>query len=139
MGLAKRHWLFVPVPKSQMNVVLAAEESPGLRLLQALVDGPHRLVAVLATPPKPDSAAANVWNTARRLGLETWPAERVKDHKLGERLLAERVDILLNVHSLRIRTVRSTKYECNCWDPFDPESRDAVARTKVEADHRGGR
>ena len=100
MGPAKRHWLFVPVPESEMNVVLAAEESPGLRLLQALVDGPHRLVAVLATPPKPDSAAANVWNTARHLGLETWPAEQVKDPKLGERLLAERVDILLNVHSL---------------------------------------
>src|SRR5580704_8692380 len=83
-----------------MNVVLAAEESAGLRLLEALVRSSHRLVAVLAAPPKPNSARANVWNTARHLGIETWPAEQVKDPKVSERLRSERVDILLNAHSL---------------------------------------
>jgi methionyl-tRNA formyltransferase len=83
-----------------MNVVLAAEESAGLRLLEALARGPHRLVAVLAAPPKSNSAGANVWNTARHLGIETWAAEQVKDANVGERLRSERVDILLNAHSL---------------------------------------
>ena len=83
-----------------MNVVLAAEESPGLRLLEALARGPHRLVAVLAAPSKPDFAGANVWNVAKHLGIETWPAEQVRDPKMGERLRSERVDILLNAHSL---------------------------------------
>jgi methionyl-tRNA formyltransferase len=83
-----------------MNVVLAAEESAGLRLLEALVRGPHRLVAVLAEPSKPDFSGASVWNTARHLGIETWPAEHVKDARVGERLRSERVDILLNAHSL---------------------------------------
>jgi methionyl-tRNA formyltransferase len=83
-----------------MNVVLAAEESAGLRLLEALVRSPHRLVAVLAAPPKSNSAGANVWNTAKHLGIETWPAEQVKHAKVGERLRSERVDILLNAHSL---------------------------------------
>jgi methionyl-tRNA formyltransferase len=85
-----------------MNVVLAAEESAGLGMLRALAGSPHRLVAVLATPPKPGSAAVSVWNVAKDLGCPTWPASLVKDPQLGEQLRAEKVDILLNVHSLYI-------------------------------------
>ncbi len=84
-----------------MNVVLAAEESAGLQMLRALARSNHRLVAVLAHP-KPGFAGAGVWKVAKDLGLETWPAELVKDPSLGERLRAQRVDILLNVHSLYI-------------------------------------
>ncbi len=84
-----------------MNVVLVAEESAGLQMLRALSRSSHRLVAVLASP-KPGFAGAGVWKVARDLGFETWPAELVKESSLGDRLRAERVDILLNVHSLYI-------------------------------------
>jgi methionyl-tRNA formyltransferase len=85
-----------------MNVVLAAEESAGLAMLRALVSSNHRLVAVLGTQPKPGSAAVSVWNVAKDLACPTWPASLVRDPQLGERLRAEKVDILLNVHSLHI-------------------------------------
>jgi methionyl-tRNA formyltransferase len=82
-----------------MNIVLAAEESAGLQMLRGLRSSGHRLVAVLASP-SPESSVANVWNTARNLGCETWPAELVKTAALADRLRAEQVDLLLNVHSL---------------------------------------
>ena len=85
-----------------MNVVLAAEEIAGLQVLRALARSNHRLLAVLAAPPKPGFAGASVWKVARDLGFETWPAELVKDPSLGQRLRLEGVDILLNVHSLYI-------------------------------------
>jgi methionyl-tRNA formyltransferase len=85
-----------------MNVILAAEESAGLQMLRALAASSHRLVAVLAAPPKPGFAGASAWNVARNLGFETWPAELVKDPALAERLRSAQVDIFLNVHSLYV-------------------------------------
>jgi methionyl-tRNA formyltransferase len=82
-----------------MNIVLAAEESAGLHMLRLLLGSQHRLVAVLAAPSAA-SSTANVWHTARNLGCETWPAELVKSAALADRLGAEHVDLLLNVHSL---------------------------------------
>jgi len=89
-------------PACEMNVVLAGEESAGLQMLRTLAGSNHRLVAVLAAPPEPGSARASVWGAARNLGVETWPAELVKDPSLADRLRSERVEILLNVHSLYI-------------------------------------
>jgi methionyl-tRNA formyltransferase len=85
-----------------MNVVLAAEESAGLQMLRSLAHSHHRLVAVLAEPPKAGAAGGSVWNAAKELGCETWPARSVHDPELAERLRSEHVDILLNVHSLYI-------------------------------------
>jgi methionyl-tRNA formyltransferase len=85
-----------------MNVVLAAEEAAGLQMLRALARSNHQLVAVLATPPEPGATAASVWSVARTSGFQTWPAKMVKDPNLADRLRSERVDILLNVHSLYI-------------------------------------
>jgi methionyl-tRNA formyltransferase len=82
-----------------MNIVLAGEESAGLQTLRAVANGKHRLIAVLAAPPKPGAAGVSVWNVARDLGFETWPADLVEDAELGERLRCKRVDLLLNVHS----------------------------------------
>jgi methionyl-tRNA formyltransferase len=85
-----------------MNVLLAAEESAGLQMLHALARSNHRLVAVLTSPPKPKNANASVWNVAKELGFDTWPAKLVKDPSLGDRLRSQNVDILLNIHSLYI-------------------------------------
>jgi methionyl-tRNA formyltransferase len=85
-----------------MNVVLVAEESAGLQMLRALAGSEHRLIAVLATPPNSASSAFSVWNAARNLGCETWPANSVKNSALAEQLRREQVDILLNIHSLHV-------------------------------------
>jgi methionyl-tRNA formyltransferase len=85
-----------------MNVVLAGEESAGLQMLRALAQRKDRVVAVLTTPPKPNSAKVSLWNAARDLGLETLPAELVKDSALADRLRSQSVDLFLNVHSLHV-------------------------------------
>ena len=85
-----------------MNVVLAAEESAGLQMLRALAQRKDRVVAVLTTPPKPNSARVSLWNAARDLGFETLPAELVRTSTLAERLRSEGVDIFLNIHSLHV-------------------------------------
>jgi methionyl-tRNA formyltransferase len=85
-----------------MNVVLAAGESAGLQMLRALAHSHHRLVAVLAEAPGPSATGGSVWNVARELGYETWPARLVQDPELGKRLRSAQVDILLNIHSLYI-------------------------------------
>ena len=85
-----------------MNVVLVGEESAGLEMLRQLQSSQHRLVAVIAQPSEPGFAGASVWNVARHLGCETWPAELVKSPNLAEQLRSRNVDILLNVYSLYV-------------------------------------
>jgi methionyl-tRNA formyltransferase len=85
-----------------MNVVLVGEESAGLQVLRALRGSGHRLIAVLASPPRTVSPSATVWKAANQLGCQTFPAERVRDPALGDYLRSQEVHILLNVHSLYI-------------------------------------
>jgi methionyl-tRNA formyltransferase len=85
-----------------MKVIVIGEESAGVQVLRALQQTSHDIVAVLSSPSKIANSGASVWNAASRLGLNTWPSELVKDPQLAERLRAERVDIILNVHSLYI-------------------------------------
>jgi len=83
-----------------MNIVLIAEESAGIQALAALWDTGHHIVAVLASPLKSRVPRASVFHAATKSGLTVWPADFVKDASLAERLRAERVDLILNVHSL---------------------------------------
>src|SRR6266704_1704179 len=85
-----------------MNILLVAEESAGLQVLRTLARSTHRLVAVMAAPPKQGNSAASVWTLARAMGFETWPAKLVKDPAVSEQIRSRQVDILLNVHSLYI-------------------------------------
>jgi methionyl-tRNA formyltransferase len=85
-----------------MNIVLIGEESAGVRTLASLKQSSHRLVAVLASPNNTTSTGASVWNAACNLGVETWPAQLVGDPQFAEKLRAEKVEIILNVHSLYI-------------------------------------
>jgi UDP-4-amino-4-deoxy-L-arabinose formyltransferase/UDP-glucuronic acid dehydrogenase (UDP-4-keto-hexauronic acid decarboxylating) len=80
-------------------VLLAAEESAGVRVLKALAASPHEVVAVLTTPDEP-GRGAGVDRVARGLGLDVVPAEQVRDPALADRIRAWDVDLLLNVHSL---------------------------------------
>jgi UDP-4-amino-4-deoxy-L-arabinose formyltransferase/UDP-glucuronic acid dehydrogenase (UDP-4-keto-hexauronic acid decarboxylating) len=82
-----------------MNIVLVAEESAGIQLLRALAQGPDRLVAVMTSIDRKNTVA-NVAAAAASLGVEVWPAQRVRDPQLAEDLRVARVDLLLNAHSL---------------------------------------
>ena len=62
----------------------------------------HRVIAVMASPGRVAASGASLWDAAAKLGLPTWPAQLVKDPLLAERMRAEEVDLLLNVHSLYV-------------------------------------
>jgi methionyl-tRNA formyltransferase len=85
-----------------MNLVIIAEESTGTRALKALVAAGHQVRAVLTSSDPQSTGWSTVAAVARQLSLPIWPASLVKDVSLAERLRAERVDLLLNVHSLHI-------------------------------------
>lgn len=86
---------------SPLRVLLVAEESAGLQTLNNLLKSPHELVGVLASPTH-QSKAATVWNTARKHGIETVPAENVRDPGFAQRVVELNIDVLLNVHSLYV-------------------------------------
>jgi len=87
-----------------LTLLLAAEGAIGLRLLEALLRTRHRVAGVLATPDDvaadgPAVSGNGVWQAARRVGLATWPAERVCTGDFAEAVRAARVDVLLNAQS----------------------------------------
>lgn len=82
-----------------LRIVLAAEESAGIQVLRLLLAGDHELVAVL-TAAQTANRGATVATVAERAGVERFPAARVKDPELAAWIEAERIDLLLNVHSL---------------------------------------
>ena len=84
-----------------MKIALAAAESAGLQVLRTLGRSNHRVVAVMTAPPN-GTSGSTLWGVAQDMGIETWPAKLVKEPGLAERLRAEQVDILVNVHSLYI-------------------------------------
>jgi methionyl-tRNA formyltransferase len=85
-----------------LNVVLVAEESAGIQALRKLADSSHRVVAVMSSPESSGTGTATVASAARQLGVRLWPSNLVRDPRLGDRLRGERVDLLLNVHSLYV-------------------------------------
>lgn len=79
-----------------LAILLAAEESAGLRVLRTIVGGPHRIVAVMT------SANAAVGRLAADNDVLTWPAARVRDPSLADEIRHLGIDLLLNIHSLHI-------------------------------------
>lgn len=78
------------------------EESAGIQTLRALAAQRHRIVAVMASPPKNSGGVATLWSAAEKLGYRTWPSKLVKDPRFAEEVRAAEVDIILNIHSLFI-------------------------------------
>jgi len=85
-----------------VNVLLAGEESAGIQTLKALAGSDHRIVAVMASQSKNNGGLANLWETAERLGYQTWPSKLVKDPRFADEVRAAEVDVILNIHSLFI-------------------------------------
>lgn len=85
-----------------MNVLLIGEESAGIQMLAEIERGGHHVTAVMASPTRIAASGASLWDAALKRDLPTWPACLVKDPALAERIRAEEVDVLLNVHSLHV-------------------------------------
>jgi UDP-4-amino-4-deoxy-L-arabinose formyltransferase/UDP-glucuronic acid dehydrogenase (UDP-4-keto-hexauronic acid decarboxylating) len=84
-----------------VNVLLVAEESAGIQVLRAVAASEHRVVGVLTKPPT-TGGGATVGSVADQLGVPTYPSEGVRDASLAAWMQGERVDLLLNVHSLYV-------------------------------------
>jgi UDP-4-amino-4-deoxy-L-arabinose formyltransferase/UDP-glucuronic acid dehydrogenase (UDP-4-keto-hexauronic acid decarboxylating) len=84
----------------RLNVLLAAEEGAGLQALKLLMEGQHRLVAVLTSAPAANTKTASVAAAADRLGVPVRHAGLLASAHLAETLRREHVDLLINVHSL---------------------------------------
>lgn len=89
---------------SGARIVLVAEESAGIRAVRLVHGSGHDLVAVLTGDggTRPVDAGASVAGLAAALGVPTRPASVVRDPATARWLRAERVDVLLNVHSLYV-------------------------------------
>jgi methionyl-tRNA formyltransferase len=85
-----------------LTVMLVASEAMGIHVLRLIVRSGHRLVAVLAAPPKSGYEGVNVPDVARGLGIPVWPAELVKRPTLAQTIRDEHVDLVINVHSLHV-------------------------------------
>lgn len=82
-----------------LRILLVGEESAGLQTLRLLLNGPHELVGVLASPTH-EAKSATVWNLATKQNIKTWPAPLVREPGFVAELLELDIDLLLNVHSL---------------------------------------
>jgi len=87
---------------SRLNLLLIGEESAGIQALRALAPRADRIVAVMASQSRRFATGASLWTVARCLGYQTWPAELVKDPSFADRIAAENIDVILNVHSLHL-------------------------------------
>jgi methionyl-tRNA formyltransferase len=85
-----------------VNIILVGEESAGIQTLRALAGSDHRIVAVMASQSMNNGALTNLWETAKKLGFQTWPAKLVKDPRFADEVRAAEVDVILNIHSLFI-------------------------------------
>lgn len=86
--------------EKKLRVVLAAEESAGIQTLRSLVKSAHDIVMVLTSTASGHAGTASVASLAARAGCRVEPAVLVKDPAFADTLREERVDLLLNVHSL---------------------------------------
>jgi methionyl-tRNA formyltransferase len=83
-----------------MRVVLVGEEAAGLRVMREILAAGHELVAVLASALRETRPPPALWHQAQALGLPILPPASVADAAFLNLLRAERVELLLNVHSL---------------------------------------
>lgn len=84
-----------------VNVLLVAEGAAGIQTLRAILQTRHRMVGVVSSA---DGAArgATVRGVAEGLGCATWPADVVREADFGAVIRSAGVDVLLNVHALRV-------------------------------------
>jgi UDP-4-amino-4-deoxy-L-arabinose formyltransferase/UDP-glucuronic acid dehydrogenase (UDP-4-keto-hexauronic acid decarboxylating) len=92
------------MPGRPLRVVIVAEEAAGVQTLHGLsaLHPRPEITAVLTEAEPKTSRRPLVYEAARSLGLDTWPAELVRTPELAVRLQEAAVDLLVNVHSLSL-------------------------------------
>ena len=85
-----------------LRVLLIAEEAAGVQTLRMLAGSPHQVVAVMTRGAGGASLGATVAGVASRLGYRLWPAHQARDKAFAETIRREKVDLLLNVHTLYV-------------------------------------
>jgi methionyl-tRNA formyltransferase len=83
----------------RLRILLVAEESAGGRVLRTLTEMRGVTVSVLTTTAGGERGAT-VAQVAESLGIEVRPADLVRDADFAAWIRRERIDLLLNVHSL---------------------------------------
>jgi methionyl-tRNA formyltransferase len=136
---------------SGLNVLLIGEDAAGIRTLQSLRRGSHRVIAVMASASRQNSAS--LWRVARQFGYTTWPAQLVKDPDFALQIRKHCVDIILNIHSLFLirkevlEAPRLGSYNLHpgplpryaglnsvCWAIYNDEKKHGVTLHKMEAE-----
>jgi methionyl-tRNA formyltransferase len=86
----------------KLRVLLIGEQSAGIQTLRKLAETIHTVVAVMTTVPPRDAPAgvSSLWRVAQTLGCTTWPAQLVRTPSFPSRVETEKIDLILNVHSL---------------------------------------
>ncbi|MEQ3549106.1 formyltransferase family protein [Pseudonocardia nematodicida] len=86
-------------PGEPLRVVLAGQETAGVHTLRLLTEAGCDVRAVLSDP---EPHGRGLDEAARSAGIAVLPGADVRTPALAERLRRDRVDLLLNVHSLHI-------------------------------------
>ena len=97
-----------------MKVLLLGEGAAGLRMFRMLARGTHQLVAVMTSPPE-RSGPTGLWKAVQDQGYAVWPAQLVKDRNFPQKIRAEGIDLLLNIHSLLVLpadVLEAPRYGC---------------------------
>ena len=84
-----------------LRVLLVAEEAAGLRALELVAASPHTLVGA-CTSGIAEAGGSSVAGRAEALGVQVRPADLVTQEAFAAELRGDEIDLLLNVHSLRI-------------------------------------
>jgi UDP-4-amino-4-deoxy-L-arabinose formyltransferase/UDP-glucuronic acid dehydrogenase (UDP-4-keto-hexauronic acid decarboxylating) len=87
---------------ARLRVLLIGEEAAAVQTLRLLARSPHEVVAVMTRELDRVSVGATVARVASQLGYRLWPAQQAKENGFAETVRRERVDLLLNVHSLYV-------------------------------------
>jgi len=85
-----------------LRILLVGEESAGIQTLKHIATTPHEIVAVMSSSAGSGGDTVGLWGVASKMGYRTWPADLVKNESFADSVRDERVDILLNVHSLYV-------------------------------------
>jgi methionyl-tRNA formyltransferase len=83
-----------------LRVLLAGEEAAAARTLRLLHETGQHVVGLLTGRAGAARSVGPVSSLAEQWGYRVWPARRVRDAAFADEVRAERVDLLLNVHSL---------------------------------------
>lgn len=84
------------------TVLLVAEEAAGVQTLRAILRGGHRLIGVVTSAGEDPRRGATVRGVAESNGCRIWAADSIGNPGFADVLRKAGVDILLNVHSLRL-------------------------------------